>query len=98
VRLKGGKEGEGARAGATRAEVARKREGQRKGKGREEEEGAPTGGVPVSATVEKEKKKAGRGPLRVRGKWAGGLLGQKGKEVYLFFFYYFFQTLFKLTF
>jgi hypothetical protein len=47
--------------------------------------------------VEKEKKKAGRGPLRVRGKWAGGLLGQKGKEVYLFFFL-FFQTLFKLTF
>jgi hypothetical protein len=51
----------------------------------------------VSATAGKEKKKGGRGPLRLRGKWAGGPLGQKGKEVSLFSLSFCFSNSFQIN-
>jgi hypothetical protein len=74
TRLKGGKEGEGARAGAARAVAACIRAERRKERGREEGEGgADRWDRHVSGS--REKRQCGRGPLREResgpvGHWA----------------------------
>jgi hypothetical protein len=62
----------------------RKRSEQRKERGGRREREAPTGGAPVSAAAGK-KKKGGRKAGEGKGKWAGGLQGRKGKDVFLFF-------------
>jgi hypothetical protein len=77
TRLKGGKEGEGALAGAARAAAARIRAEQRKERGREEGEGgADRWDRLVSGSREKKKRQRGRGPLREKRKWAGGPKGK----------------------
>jgi hypothetical protein len=90
----GRREEEGRRPGAAKIAAARDPGGAEKGRGRKQGEGGLTGGTGASVAERKMKRPAAGGPLRGREEWAGA---PKVKEVSLFvFFFFFFQTLFKL--